>query len=128
MEFVAATFEGAVLKECHNGLLRYQLPRDSFDLAVVFQKLENGKKALGLEDYSVTQTTLEDVFCNFAQHQSEEDDDDVRAPGVPGGGLVSPLVSHDDSMLVLDNDMDFEPWNEDSNAEYLQIAPASSTA
>ena len=35
----------------------------------MFDKLEQNKVALEIEDYSVSQTTLEQVFINFARAQ-----------------------------------------------------------
>jgi hypothetical protein len=37
-----------------------------------FQALIDKQEQLGLEDFSVSQTTLEDVFLFFARQQNEE--------------------------------------------------------
>merc|ERR1712146_503835 len=64
--FVAHRFPTVVLKEAHNGLLRYQLPTEGLVLATIFTELEAQRETLNLEDYAITQTTLEDIFCSFA--------------------------------------------------------------
>ncbi|XP_071965866.1 phospholipid-transporting ATPase ABCA1-like isoform X2 [Antedon mediterranea] len=61
----------AVLKECHLNLVQYELPMKSATLADIFGKLEHNKRALMIEDYSVTQTSLEQVFLNFASKQTD---------------------------------------------------------
>lgn len=47
--------------------------------ANVFEKLEARKSDLNIEDYSVSQTTLEQVFLNFARAQVPPND---TKPGV----------------------------------------------
>lgn len=42
--------------------MSYQLPPDVASWSVVFQQLEGNKAKLGIEDYSVSQTTLEQVL------------------------------------------------------------------
>lgn len=60
--FVMATFPGAVLREMHGSRLRFQLPPGgSCTLARVFQELAAQGKDHGVEDFSVSQTTLEEV-------------------------------------------------------------------
>ena len=44
------------------GALTYQLPSDVASWSSVFQQLESNKSNLGIEDYFVGQTTLEQVF------------------------------------------------------------------
>eukprot|EP00040_Diaphanoeca_grandis_P001266 m.17961 g.17961 ORF g.17961 m.17961 type:complete len:1760 (+) comp11765_c0_seq1:218-5497(+) len=70
--FVASHFEGAILKEEHQGLVRYEIHNQT--LAHVFGTMENAKVELNLEDYSVTQATLEQVFLDFAAKSASEDD------------------------------------------------------
>lgn len=71
-EFVQRNFPGAVLIEAHQGTATYQLPREGLMWADVFQTIESHKETLGIEDYSVSQTTLDQVFVNFAKEQMDE--------------------------------------------------------
>lgn len=74
MAYVQKHFAGAELQECHNGYIRYQVPSAAgASLADCFDIMEAGKTAVGLEDYSITQTTLEEIFCNFAESGRETD-------------------------------------------------------
>lgn len=60
--FIETTFPGAELREAHGSRLRFQLPpRAGCTLARVFRELAAQGKAHGVEDFSVNQTTLEEV-------------------------------------------------------------------
>ncbi|XP_071958198.1 phospholipid-transporting ATPase ABCA3-like isoform X2 [Antedon mediterranea] len=67
--FINGTFEGAVLLEEHQGVLQYQVENSDLSWSYIFGKLESNKQELRMEDYSVSQTTLEQVFINFAKEQ-----------------------------------------------------------
>ncbi|XP_061489186.1 phospholipid-transporting ATPase ABCA1 isoform X2 [Rhineura floridana] len=72
-DFFALAFPGSVLKEKHRNMLQYQLPSSLSSLARIFSILSQNKKRLHMEDYSVSQTTLDQVFVNFAKDQSDDD-------------------------------------------------------
>ncbi|KAM6034462.1 phospholipid-transporting ATPase ABCA1 isoform 3-T5 [Chlamydotis macqueenii] len=72
-EFFGHAFPGSVLKEKHRNMLQYQLPSSPSSLARIFSILSQNKKRLHIEDYSVSQTTLDQVFVNFAKDQSDDD-------------------------------------------------------
>lgn len=100
-------FPGIVLKERHGGLLQYQLPSRAGSLASVFSVLAAHHGPCHIEDYSVSQTTLDQVtgevghegagagvllvlpltlpslqvFVHFAREQSDEDPGGAVAPG-----------------------------------------------
>ncbi|XP_068012331.1 phospholipid-transporting ATPase ABCA7 isoform X1 [Melanerpes formicivorus] len=74
-------FPGIVLKERHGGLLQYQLPSRAASLASVFSVLAAHRGPCHIEDYSVSQTTLDQVFVHFAREQSDEDPGEVMEPG-----------------------------------------------
>uniref|UniRef100_A0A8C6VPK5 P-type phospholipid transporter n=1 Tax=Naja naja TaxID=35670 RepID=A0A8C6VPK5_NAJNA len=71
--FFKLAFPGSVLKEKHRNMLQYQLPSSPSSLARIFSILSQNKKRLHIEDYSVSQTTLDQVFVNFAKDQSDDD-------------------------------------------------------
>ena len=60
-QFVQQTFPGAVLEESRQGMLTYQIVSQNMQWSHVFGVLENSKQRLGIVDYSVSQTTLEQV-------------------------------------------------------------------
>lgn len=86
--FFSRNFPEAVLKERHHTKVQYQLKSEHISLAQVFSKMEQVVEVLGIEDYSVSQTTLDNVFVNFAKKQSDNLEQQEVAP--PGGGQ-SPL-------------------------------------
>ena len=49
------------LQERHHTKAQYQLKSDQISLAQVFSKMEQVVDVLGIEDYSVSQTTLDNV-------------------------------------------------------------------
>lgn len=66
MEFIEHELPGSTLKEKHRNMLQYQLPTSLTSLARIFSLLSTNKEALSIEDYSVSQTTLDQVR-NFTQ-------------------------------------------------------------
>ncbi|KAM7377381.1 hypothetical protein PAMA_013932 [Pampus argenteus] len=72
-DFVQLTFPGSTLKEKHHNTLQYQLPYTQGALASIFSQFTSHQQRLCVEDYSVSQTTLDQVFVNFARYQHEED-------------------------------------------------------
>ncbi|ELW62507.1 ATP-binding cassette sub-family A member 3 [Tupaia chinensis] len=70
--FIAKTFPGNILKQENQGLLTYYIPRKDNSWGKVFGILERVKEAFDLEDYSISQITLEQVFLTFANpHETE---------------------------------------------------------
>ncbi|XP_075459417.1 phospholipid-transporting ATPase ABCA1-like isoform X2 [Ascaphus truei] len=72
-DFVNAYFPDCVQKEKHHNTLQYQLPTSTVTLSKIFSAFIENKGKLQIEDYSVSQTTLDQVFVNFAKLQNEED-------------------------------------------------------
>ncbi|XP_014738361.1 PREDICTED: ATP-binding cassette sub-family A member 7 [Sturnus vulgaris] len=93
-------FPGIVLREQHGGLLQYHLPARVTSLATVFSLLATHRGPCHIEDYSVSQTTLDQVFMHFAQDQSDGDTVEVTAPGqdaAPSPGRRLSTFLEDDS-------------------------------
>lgn len=59
--YIRNSFPGIELKERHQNVLQYQLPSYTCCLARVFDVLANNFEELGIIDYSVSQTTLDQV-------------------------------------------------------------------
>jgi ABC-type multidrug transport system ATPase subunit len=55
------------------GLRVYNICDNDLDLGELFRLLEENREGLFIEDYSITQTTMEQVFTKFAQFQKEEE-------------------------------------------------------
>jgi len=68
-------FPGSLLKDVHHGLVQYHVPRSpSVSLAALFSTMEEVGDQFSVEDYSISQTTLEQVFISFARSQRPPDD------------------------------------------------------
>ncbi|CAJ1081870.1 retinal-specific phospholipid-transporting ATPase ABCA4a [Xyrichtys novacula] len=80
--FMESTFPGCIQREKHHNTLQYKISSSS--LAKIFQKVLANKDKLKIEDYSVSQTTLDQVFVSFAKLQSREDDTIVLHPKAAG--------------------------------------------
>uniref|UniRef100_A0A8B9KLW2 P-type phospholipid transporter n=1 Tax=Astyanax mexicanus TaxID=7994 RepID=A0A8B9KLW2_ASTMX len=66
-DFVNRSFPGSVLKEKHHNTLQYQIPYTEGALSHMFNQFSKNQHALGVEDYSVSQTTLDQVQQTHAQ-------------------------------------------------------------
>ncbi|CAL1298938.1 unnamed protein product [Larinioides sclopetarius] len=84
--FIESTFgSSASLQEHHLNQMEYQLA-PSLSLAYVFQELEQARDSLSIEDYSVSQTTLDQVFISFAKMQADVTE------GVPTESIAHQIV------------------------------------
>nr|XP_047910610.1 ATP-binding cassette sub-family A member 2 isoform X5 [Anser cygnoides] len=88
VRFFNRNFPEAILKERHHTKAQYQLKSDQISLAQVFSKMEQVVDVLGIEDYSVSQTTLDNVFVNFAKKQSDNLEQQETSPSC---AMQSPL-------------------------------------
>ena len=75
-EFMADMFGDPDIKEEHNNMLQYQL-KSNIKLSYIFGQLEAVRTHLSIEDYSVSQTTLDQVFIHFASKQTDMLDDEM---------------------------------------------------
>ena len=73
-QFIEDSFPGSVLKDEHQGMVHYHIRNTNVTWAQLFGTIERVKLNFNIEDYSVSQTTLEQVFLNFARGQRAEDE------------------------------------------------------
>ncbi|KAM4805394.1 retinal-specific phospholipid-transporting ATPase ABCA4 [Urocitellus parryii] len=101
-QFFQGNFPGSVQRERHYNMLQFQVSSSS--LARIFQLLLSHKDSLFIEEYSVTQTTLDQVFVNFANKQQTEPHDLPLHPRAAGASqkakvlllpFLSPLLEAD---------------------------------
>ncbi|XP_034470227.1 retinal-specific phospholipid-transporting ATPase ABCA4-like isoform X1 [Hippoglossus hippoglossus] len=81
--FMESSFPGCVQREKHYNTLQYEIASSS--LARIFQVVVANKERLSIEDYSVSQTTLDQVFVNFAKQQTGEEEDVTLHRRMAGG-------------------------------------------
>ena len=87
--FMKESFRGCRLVERHGEFFRFQLPELHMPLSEAFGTLEGSKDDLRIATYSMSQTTLEQIFNVFASQQEEEKG---TARGM-GGSLEAPVTS-----------------------------------
>ena len=72
-DFMNTTFPGCQLKSVHNNLLEYSINDDKMTWSHIFGRIERAKHRVNIEDYSIGQTTLEQIFLSFARKQRDSD-------------------------------------------------------
>ncbi|XP_072219952.1 retinal-specific phospholipid-transporting ATPase ABCA4-like [Leuresthes tenuis] len=87
--FMESSFPGCVQREKHYNTLQYEIASSS--LARIFQLVVANKDRLSIEDYSVSQTTLDQVFVNFAKQQTGEDEDVTQSRRARKDIKISPV-------------------------------------
>ena len=72
--FIMRTFPGSTLSERHGEFLSFQLAVDTATtrLSSIFGIFESSKATLQLAEYSLSQTSLEQIFNSMAAQQEEE--------------------------------------------------------
>ena len=71
-QFLKEHFPGCVLMSTQHGQLHYSVPETAVSWPTLFSALEEAKNdcANHMEDYSICQTTLEQIFIDFARDSS----------------------------------------------------------
>ncbi|XP_056600911.1 ATP-binding cassette sub-family A member 2 isoform X1 [Triplophysa dalaica] len=93
IRFFNRNFPEAILKERHHTKIQYQLKSENISLAQVFSKMEQVVEVLSIEDYSVSQTTLDNVFVNFAKKQSDNLEPQESSPSSGGQSPLQRLLN-----------------------------------
>ncbi|KAI4880963.1 hypothetical protein NFI96_013715 [Prochilodus magdalenae] len=93
IRFFNRNFPEAILKERHHTKIQYQLKSERISLAQVFSKMEQVVEVLSIEDYSVSQTTLDNVFVNFAKKQSDNLEQQESSPSSGGQSPLQRLLN-----------------------------------
>lgn len=71
-QYIESSFRGAELKEEYNGEVTYQVNDDGASWSDLFARMESARQELGIEDYVLSQTSLEQVFLGFAADQNKD--------------------------------------------------------
>lgn len=114
--FMSRRLPEAKLKECHYNLIQYDVPiTGGHSLAEIFSKMEEASRDLNIEDYSVSQNMLDNVFINFVKQQQEivQETDGFLSTGnqSPPSDDLEPLIHQDDSMLeTSDEEQHMSQW------------------
>ncbi|XP_017279339.1 ATP-binding cassette sub-family A member 12 [Kryptolebias marmoratus] len=68
--FMQRRFPCTYLKDQHSAMVEYHVPNAPGGVADIFNQLESNKNALQIKHFSVSQTTLDEVFINFAMENT----------------------------------------------------------
>ncbi len=68
--FISETVPPADLIREFNGNFQYKIPLEGVDLENLFLMLEEQRDELGIEDWGISQCTLEDVFTHIVENWS----------------------------------------------------------
>ncbi|KAG4070234.1 hypothetical protein HA402_003924 [Bradysia odoriphaga] len=71
--FVNSNFTNAILKEQYLDMLTYHIPTAKIQWSEMFGMMEDAKDRLSISDYSLGQTSLEQVFLFFTKYQRISD-------------------------------------------------------
>ena len=71
--YLTRHFEQVELLEQCGEYFKLRVPKEDKTIGWLFGRLESEKRNLGIEEYSVTQTTLEQIFQNFANQSIASD-------------------------------------------------------
>jgi len=82
-DFIEDFAQGAVRREMHAGTVKYHLPKQNLTLSEMFETVEAKKDELQIEQYSISQFSLEQIFIALAKTQDEEKGE---IDGVHGSG------------------------------------------
>ncbi|OCT61274.1 hypothetical protein XELAEV_18047298mg [Xenopus laevis] len=77
--FMCHHFPNTCLKEQHFTMVEYHVPVTAGGVAGIFDLLEANKSNLDITHFSVSQTTLDEVFVNFAQSQVSPDNSSMNS-------------------------------------------------
>ncbi|RNF00257.1 ATP-binding cassette protein subfamily A, member 2 [Trypanosoma conorhini] len=75
--FFEEYFHGSLLVEHRADRMIYSLPRDT-RLSVAFDLLENHFRSLGLTDYHVSQTSIEQVFLRISEEAERAREEEAQ--------------------------------------------------
>ncbi|ETE72734.1 Retinal-specific ATP-binding cassette transporter, partial [Ophiophagus hannah] len=91
-QFMCQNFPRGIQREKHYNMLQYQIC--TYSLAKIFRLILSNKESLNVEEYSISQTTLDQVFVNFAKQQMEDEEIPLhpRAAGANREMKVTPVV------------------------------------
>jgi len=83
--FVRGMFPSALQISENGGLITYTIPREEMKMGLAFSQLESHKAELGIEEYSVAQPTLEQVFIRTVNKHTPGGAKNAGSATVVGG-------------------------------------------
>jgi ATP-binding cassette subfamily A (ABC1) protein 3 len=71
-KFIESNFTGACLEEEYPLFLKYEIPSSNVSLAQIFKTIESAKSSLEIEDYNISQTSLEQIFLSIVKSHDKQ--------------------------------------------------------
>lgn len=65
--FIESNFPGACLEEEYPLFLKFEIPSNESSLTKIFKLIEENKSSLEIEDYNISQTSLEQIFLSVVK-------------------------------------------------------------
>ncbi len=84
-EFVKINFPASHVTEKHTNFVEFTLPFQHTQLSKIFGLVENNRINLNIKDYSIGQTTLDQIFVDFAKLQDDEVNPSSMLSNQPNG-------------------------------------------
>ena len=72
MDFLEEKFNAVELLERHGNLVTLRVDTKGMKLSTIFSFMEDVKKKCSIDEYSIAQMSLEQIFNFFASQQEEE--------------------------------------------------------
>jgi ABC-type multidrug transport system ATPase subunit len=113
--FVQSLFPSAVLLSDNGSLITYQIPKAEMRVGLAFSQLEEHKVALAIEDYTIAQPTLEQVFIRTVTKYSDFKE---KTAGTP-------MVLRGSARLSIEGTSFVEPNSEDEDHNEAPVNVAS---
>lgn len=82
-KWVCETFPNRILREVQDLRVRFELPAHDTSIALVFEAIEKSRNALMLDNYGVSQTSLEQVFNTHAAEAEDLKEGAKTMPYLP---------------------------------------------
>lgn len=68
IKFIKNMFSGANLYENYKNTLIFEIPNEEFDAEILFNEVENKKDKLLINNWAISQVTLEDIFIRLTEN------------------------------------------------------------
>ena len=72
LQFLEAKFDDFEVIEHYGSSWKLKVSRDNYSIGYLFGMMEDIKSSYEISEYSINQTTLEQIFNNFAQESTRE--------------------------------------------------------
>jgi ATP-binding cassette subfamily A (ABC1) protein 2 len=132
--FISRRLPNARFKESHHNIIQYEFPSEGLSLSTIFARMEEACRDLQIDDYSISQNTLDNVFINFVKQQQE-----IIQEFTAGDSVTIPLLSSmpsrsqcgdeddDEAMLdVLEDEVVSPQWLDTRQMQLTFLHPESS--